>query len=77
MVQTRAGHKTQSITLGSKDSPANGSHFRNLKCLKIDEVVSQQQQKIIKRERKTIKGERREGREEEKKGKDMKPSRKC
>lgn len=68
MVQIRAGHKTQSITLGSMDRPANGSHFRNLKCLKIDEVVSQQQQKNNKERKKNHKrgnkgrkGKRKEG----------------
>lgn len=42
MLQIKTGQESPVRTvLGPNCRPPNNSHFRNLKCLKIDQVVSQ------------------------------------
>lgn len=42
MLQIKTGQESPvRIVLGTNCRPPNNSHFRNLKCLKIDQVVSQ------------------------------------
>lgn len=42
MLQIKTGQESPvRIVLGPNCRPPNNSHFRNLKCLKIDQVVSQ------------------------------------
>lgn len=46
MLQIKTGQESPvRIVLGSNCRPPNNSHFRNLKCLKIDQVVSQKKNK--------------------------------
>lgn len=64
MVQIKTGHESPVIVvLGPNCRPPNSSHFRNLKHLKIDMVVSQKKKKKREREGKNKKGGREGGRE--------------
>ena len=38
------------VILGANGRPLNGSHFRNLKCLKIDKVVSEKEERKKEKE---------------------------
>lgn len=83
MVQIKTGHESPVIVvLGPNCRPPNSSHFRNLKHLKIDMVVSQKKKRKRKEREKERRKERTKreggGREEEQwEGRDKNPLRKC
>lgn len=74
MVQIKTGQSE--LFCGPNCGPPNSSHFRNLKRLKIDKVVSQrkrERERNRERERKT-EGKKSEGKRQES---NKKPLRKC
>lgn len=75
MVQIKTGHESPVRAVsGPNFRPPNSSHFRNLKRLKIDKVVSQ---KIKERMRERKKKKRERKKEKRRKEEDKKLLRKC